>query len=125
MLILIWRPRPESNRGIRICSPLRHHSATWPLNQTAPDNRKLGRIQQHLYLSLHELSHSTSPRAADGFFSGRLLRLKAEQELKGQGRVLLRPSGTEPLIRVMVEGSNAALVQKLTKNIADTVASAV
>lgn len=51
--------------------------------------------------------------------------LQAEQELNGQGRVLLRPSGTEPLIRVMVEGSNAALVQKLTKNIADTVASAV
>jgi phosphoglucosamine mutase len=49
--------------------------------------------------------------------------LKAEEELNGKGRVLLRPSGTEPLIRVMVEGSNAALVQKLTKNIADTVAS--
>ena len=26
----IWRPRPELNRGARICSPLRHHSATWP-----------------------------------------------------------------------------------------------
>lgn len=28
----IWRPRPESNRGTRICSPLRNHSATrpWP-----------------------------------------------------------------------------------------------
>ena len=51
--------------------------------------------------------------------------VRAEAELHGQGRVLLRPSGTEPLIRVMVEGSNAALVQKLTKNIADTVASAV
>ncbi len=51
--------------------------------------------------------------------------MQAEQALKGQGRVLLRPSGTEPLIRVMVEGSNAALVQKLTKNIADTVAAAV
>src|SRR5262245_59662617 len=25
-----WRPRPELNRGTRICSPLRHHSATWP-----------------------------------------------------------------------------------------------
>ena len=25
-----WRPRPELNRGARICSPLRHHSATWP-----------------------------------------------------------------------------------------------
>jgi len=50
---------------------------------------------------------------------------KAEEELNGKGRVLLRPSGTEPLIRVMVEGSNAALVQKLTKSIADTVASAI
>lgn len=29
-----WRPRPESNRGIRICSPLRHHSATWPSGWT-------------------------------------------------------------------------------------------
>ncbi len=28
-----WRPRPESNRGARICSPLRHHSATWPLRR--------------------------------------------------------------------------------------------
>ena len=26
----IWRPRPESNRCARICSPLRNHSATWP-----------------------------------------------------------------------------------------------
>ena len=25
-----WRPRPELNRGTRICSPLRHHSATRP-----------------------------------------------------------------------------------------------
>src|SRR5262249_568967 len=25
-----WRPRPESNRGARICRPLRHHPATWP-----------------------------------------------------------------------------------------------
>src|SRR5262245_30909182 len=27
----VWRPRPESNRRARICSPLRHHSATWPI----------------------------------------------------------------------------------------------
>src|SRR5690606_1038305 len=26
----IWRPEPESNRRIRICSPLRHHSAIGP-----------------------------------------------------------------------------------------------
>jgi len=34
----------------------------------------------------------------------------AEKRLDGMGRVLLRPSGTEPLLRVMVEGSDAALV---------------
>jgi phosphoglucosamine mutase len=51
--------------------------------------------------------------------------IEAERELNGNGRVLLRPSGTEPLIRVMVEGSNAKLVQKLTQDIADTVAAAV
>ena len=33
-------------------------------------------------------------------------RLQAEQDLDGTGRVLLRPSGTEPLLRVMVEGEN-------------------
>ena len=27
---LIWRPRPELNRGTRFCRPLRNHSATWP-----------------------------------------------------------------------------------------------
>ena len=32
----VWRPRPESNRGIRICSPLRHHSATWPFQSGSP-----------------------------------------------------------------------------------------
>ena len=29
-LTAIWRPEPESNRRIRICSPLRHHSAIGP-----------------------------------------------------------------------------------------------
>ena len=31
-----WRPRPESNRGARICSPLRNHSATRPHVPVAP-----------------------------------------------------------------------------------------
>lgn len=43
---------------------------------------------------------------------------QAEAELKDAGRVLLRASGTEPKIRVMVEGQNAALVQKLAESIA-------
>lgn len=45
----------------------------------------------------------------------------AERALDGRGRVLLRPSGTEPLLRVMVEGEDKALVEKSAKQIADVV----
>jgi phosphoglucosamine mutase len=47
--------------------------------------------------------------------------LNAELKLAGRGRVLLRKSGTEPLIRVMVEGEELALVQSLAQGIADQV----
>jgi len=45
----------------------------------------------------------------------------AETELAGRCRVLLRPSGTEPLIRVMVEGEDQALVNKLVASLASCV----
>jgi phosphoglucosamine mutase len=45
----------------------------------------------------------------------------AERELNGRGRVLLRPSGTEPLIRVMVEGMDDDLVLAIANRLADTV----
>jgi len=45
----------------------------------------------------------------------------AEQQLNGRGRVLLRPSGTEPVVRVMVEGEDNALVNQLAAQIAKTV----
>ncbi|MDE1494671.1 phosphoglucosamine mutase [Xenorhabdus bovienii] len=44
-----------------------------------------------------------------------------EAELNGRGRVLLRKSGTEPLIRVMVEGEDEELVTALAHRIADAV----
>jgi phosphoglucosamine mutase len=46
-----------------------------------------------------------------------------ERELAGAGRVILRPSGTEPLVRVTLEGADQALVQRLTEQLADTVRS--
>jgi phosphoglucosamine mutase len=45
----------------------------------------------------------------------------AERELAGQGRVLLRPSGTEPMVRVMVEGVDRTQVESLAKHLADLV----
>jgi phosphoglucosamine mutase len=47
--------------------------------------------------------------------------LAVEQKLGGAGRVLLRPSGTEPLIRVMVEGSDASMVSAAAEQIAESV----
>ncbi len=46
---------------------------------------------------------------------------QVEKELNGRGRVLLRPSGTEPLIRVMVEGQDARQVDTLANQVADVV----
>jgi phosphoglucosamine mutase len=48
-----------------------------------------------------------------------------EAELGSGGRVLLRPSGTEPLLRVMVEGEEAGQVERLAGQIADAVRAAV
>ena len=59
-----------------------------------------------------DLQHNTSVQDA----------LKsAEAELADAGRVLLRPSGTEPLIRVMVEGQDAEQVEKTANRLAGVV----
>ncbi|MGH1374255.1 MAG: phosphoglucosamine mutase [Cellvibrionaceae bacterium] len=49
----------------------------------------------------------------------------AESELDGKGRVLLRPSGTEPVVRVMVEGEDPSLVSRLTEELAEVVEQAL
>ena len=48
----------------------------------------------------------------------------AEAELADTGRILLRPSGTEPLIRVMVEGQEQKLVESVAQKLADVVKKA-
>ncbi len=49
----------------------------------------------------------------------------AEERLDGNGRVLLRPSGTEPVVRVMVEGPERALVVETTQFLARAVETAI
>ena len=46
---------------------------------------------------------------------------EVESALKGRGRLLLRPSGTEPVIRVMVEGDDAVEIKQLAEHVAGVI----
>lgn len=46
---------------------------------------------------------------------------QAEKELQGRGRIVLRSSGTEPVVRVMVEGEDKNLIRHVAEEIADMV----
>ncbi|SFW10769.1 phosphoglucosamine mutase [Nitrosovibrio sp. Nv17] len=85
-------------------------------------------------LSLPELAHGVAlypqklinVRVSKGFDAHanaaiRAIQDEAERSLNGSGRVLLRPSGTEPLIRVMVEGESLQQVEHWAQKIADVV----
>ena len=49
---------------------------------------------------------------------------RVESELEGRGRLLLRPSGTEPVIRVMVEGDNSVAIDALAGQVAEAIRQA-
>ena len=49
---------------------------------------------------------------------------RVESELEGRGRLLLRPSGTEPVIRVMVEGDETVAIDALAGQVADAIRQA-
>ena len=46
---------------------------------------------------------------------------KLEQRFNGEGRVLIRPSGTEPLVRVMIEGKDQKEIDKEAEKLAELI----
>lgn len=69
------------------------------------------RIKQHIELNDNPLIESAIK--------------EVQAELRDRGRVLLRPSGTEPLIRVMVEGEDLGMVERLANQLAGVVEQCV
>ena len=48
---------------------------------------------------------------------------KIEKSLEGEGRVLIRPSGTESLVRVMIEGKDESEIADMAKELAELIGS--
>ena len=44
-----------------------------------------------------------------------------EKKFDGEGRVLIRPSGTEPLVRVMIEGKDQNVIDEEARNLAELI----
>ena len=65
---------------------------------------------------------TTSPEGKLRFYTGSEVKEsieKAKTALGGTGRIIVRPSGTEPLLRVMVEGENEEQISALANQVAD------
>ncbi|MBX6372381.1 MAG: phosphoglucosamine mutase [Acidothermus sp.] len=81
---------------------------------------ELARVVQRLPQVLRNVAGVDKSRA--GTDPALLAELAAaEAELAGRGRVLLRPSGTEPVVRVMVEATSETEAEKIADRLADAV----
>jgi phosphoglucosamine mutase len=107
---------------------VREHAATGDgtltalmvLDVLARTGRPLAEIAAEIEL-YPQVQRNVVVRERDGWESDAELMtaiLDAERQLAGRGRVLVRPSGTEPALRVMVEGSDPDLVALLADRIA-------
>ncbi|MBN9230633.1 MAG: phosphoglucosamine mutase [Legionella sp.] len=93
------------------------------LSVMVKQNKSLSELVQGITLLPQSLINLKTSRASDLAKNSQVIQIvkNLEHTLQGEGRVLLRPSGTEPLLRVMVEGSDKIRVneqaQKLCENI--------
>lgn len=101
-------------------------SALQVLSAVRAGGATLGELCRDLALYPQELVNVRVVKGFDWQKEPAIVRAKgdAERALGANGRVLLRPSGTEPVLRVMVEGKDGADVRRLAKMIADTVREA-
>jgi len=92
------------------------------LDRVARSGRPLAELAAAVTLLPQVLVNVRAERARAG--APEVIAAVAAEEglLAGQGRVLLRPSGTEPLVRVMVEAPSEALAQQVADRLAEVVA---
>ena len=97
-------------------------SALMVLQAVSRSGRSLAELLADVTLFPQTLINVRLQPGTDWASNPRLARAQAavSGELGNAGRVLIRPSGTEPLVRVMVEARDAAVAQRSAERIADT-----
>jgi phosphoglucosamine mutase len=85
--------------------------------------KKLSELKNQipLFPQVREDFKVTQKPALDQFPEVQKAIQEGEAQLKGQGRVFVRYSGTEPKCRVMVEGTDESVIRLIAKNISQTI----
>jgi phosphoglucosamine mutase len=101
-------------------------SALQVLRAVRESGKTLGELTSELVMYPQVLLNVAVPRGFkwDKFDAIKKAQSDAERHLNGKGRVLLRPSGTEPVLRVMVEGEPREAIESAAQSIAAAVKSA-
>ena len=88
-------------------------------NIKASEARKVIRIYPQVLINSKINPDKKSELETDSVIQKEINKLK--EEFKDNGRVLIRPSGTEPLIRVMIEGENQEYITKKAQDLANLI----
>ena len=101
-------------------------SALQVLHALRESGRGLAELTKGLVMYPQVLVNVKVPRGFDWKAHAAIKKAQAaaEKSLDGQGRVLLRPSGTEPVLRVMVEGEPRDTIESVANSIAEAVRQA-
>jgi phosphoglucosamine mutase len=102
-------------------------SALQVLHALRASGRPLAELTAELVMYPQVLVNVAVPRGFkwDAHEGIRKAQADAERSLDGRGRVLLRPSGTEPVLRVMVEGEPRETIESAAQSIAQAVRKAI
>ncbi len=94
------------------------------LNQSGKKLSELASVMTRYPQTMVNLKISNEGKIA--FYTDREITAKLDEAKKllgNTGRIVVRPSGTEPLIRVMVEGSDVGQIEKIAADVAETIKS--
>ena len=102
-------------------------SALQVLSAARRQNKSLAQLTHDLVLMPQALVNAAVERGFEWRSHAALVAAlsEAERELNGSGRVLIRPSGTEPVLRVMVEAVEVEVAEAMAQRLASTVRPAL